>query len=151
MLDLALHNQESPVALADIAKRQGISLSYLERLFSNLRRRGLISSVRGPGGGYKLMKAANDLSIGEVIHAVEENVDTTLCGGANNCQNNERCLTHDLWSDLGHQIRDYLYHISLHDLMNKKGVLRVAQRQDAMPNFSHSKQIDESADSQPII
>jgi Rrf2 family iron-sulfur cluster assembly transcriptional regulator len=129
MLDLALHYGEGPITLADIAQRQGISLSYLEQLFSRLRKRSLVSSVRGPGGGYSLGKEAREIFIGEVISAVDENVDTTRCHGAHNCRNNERCLTHDLWADLSEQIYNYLNNISLQDLMDRKSVREVAARQ----------------------
>jgi len=130
MLDLALHQGEGPITLADIASRQGISLSYLEQLFSRLRRRELVSSVRGPGGGYTLGREADAIFVAEVITAVDENVDTTRCGGAHNCQNNQRCLTHDLWQDLSSRIYDYLNQISLHDLMTRQGVQEVADRQE---------------------
>ena len=122
MLDLAIHQGNGPIALADIAQRQGISLSYLEQLFSRLRKRSLVSSVRGPGGGYNLSRGAGDISIAEVISAVDENVDTTRCGGAHNCQNNGPCLTHDLWQDLSERIYGYLNHISLQDLVDRKDV-----------------------------
>jgi Rrf2 family iron-sulfur cluster assembly transcriptional regulator len=130
MLDLALHYGEGPITLADIAQRQGISLSYLEQLFSRLRKRSLVSSVRGPGGGYSLGKDAREIYVGEVISAVDENMDTTKCHGVGNCQNNERCLTHDLWSDLSNQIYNYLNNISLQDLMDRKAVQEVADRQE---------------------
>ncbi|WP_275099504.1 Fe-S cluster assembly transcriptional regulator IscR [Sedimenticola hydrogenitrophicus] len=130
MLDLAFHQGEGPITLADIAERQGISLSYLEQLFSRLRKKLLVSSVRGPGGGYVLGKEADEIFIAAVITAVDEKVDTTRCGGSHNCQDNERCLTHDLWHDLSDQIYDYLNRISLHDLMERRGVKKVAQRQD---------------------
>ena len=130
MLDLALHYGEGPITLADIAQRQGISLSYLEQLFSRLRKRSLVASVRGPGGGYSLGKEAREIYVGEVISAVDENMDTTRCHGAHNCQNNERCLTHDLWSDLSNQIYNYLNNISLQDLMDRKAVREVAERQE---------------------
>lgn len=122
MLDLALHNERGPVTLADIADRQGISLSYLEQLFSRLRKKELVSSVRGPGGGYSLASPASDVHIAEVISAVDEVVDATRCGGAGNCHNNERCLTHDLWHDLSARIYEYLSDISLQDLVDRKGV-----------------------------
>ena len=125
MLDLAIHQGAGPTALADIAQRQGISLSYLEQLFSRLRKRALVSSVRGPGGGYNLARNATDISVAEVIAAVDENVDTTRCGGAHNCQANGPCLTHDLWQDLSDRIYDYLHHISLRDLVERKGVHEV--------------------------
>jgi len=130
MLDLALHYENGPITLAEIAQRQGISLSYLEQLFSRLRRQTLVTSVRGPGGGYRLGRDAKDIYIGEVIQAVDENMDTTRCGGAHNCQENERCLTHDLWQDLSGQIYSYLNQISLQDMMNRRGVQDVASRQD---------------------
>jgi Rrf2 family iron-sulfur cluster assembly transcriptional regulator len=130
MLDLALHHGQGPITLADIAQRQGISLSYLEQLFSRLRKRELVSSVRGPGGGYTLGRDASEICVAEVISAVDESVDTTRCGGAHNCHNNQRCLTHDLWQDLSRRIHTYLSQISLHDLMQRRGVRDVAQRQD---------------------
>ena len=130
MLDLAIHHGDGPIALAEIAQRQGISLSYLEQLFSRLRKSELVSSVRGPGGGYTLGRQAKEICIAEVIMAVDENVDTTRCGGAHNCHNNQRCLTHDLWQDLSRRIHEYLGQISLHDLMNRHGVQEVADRQD---------------------
>jgi Rrf2 family iron-sulfur cluster assembly transcriptional regulator len=130
MLDLAIHHGSGPTALADIAQRQGISLSYLEQLFSRLRRKTLVSSVRGPGGGYNLARDACDIHVAEVISAVDENVDTTRCGGAHNCQNEGPCLTHDLWQDLSARIYDYLDRISLQDLVDRKGVRDIAERQD---------------------
>ncbi|MCB1791173.1 MAG: Fe-S cluster assembly transcriptional regulator IscR [Gammaproteobacteria bacterium] len=130
MLDLALHHGGGPITLADIAQRQGISLSYLEQLFARLRKRHLVSSVRGPGGGYTLGRGANDIFVAQVISAVDENVDTTRCGGAHNCQDNQQCLTHDLWQDLSNRIYDYLNQISLQDLMNRRGVQEVAERQE---------------------
>jgi Rrf2 family iron-sulfur cluster assembly transcriptional regulator len=130
MLDLAFHQGQGPITLADIAERQGISLSYLEQLFSRLRKKLLVASVRGPGGGYVLGKEADQIYVASVITAVDEKVDTTRCGGSHNCQDNERCLTHDLWHDLSDQIYDYLNRISLHDLMERRGAKKVAQRQD---------------------
>lgn len=130
MLDLAIHGGQGPITLADVAQRQNISLSYLEQLFARLRKRELVSSVRGPGGGYVLGRDAGEIDIASVILAVDENVDTTRCGGAHNCQNNERCLTHDLWRDLSDRIYQYLGQISLLQLMERRGVQSVAQRQD---------------------
>lgn len=131
MLDLAIHHGSGPITLADIAQRQGISLSYLEQLFSRLRKRSLVSSVRGPGGGYTLGREADSIFVAQVIAAVDENVDTTRCGGAHNCQDNQQCLTHDLWQDLSTRIFDYLNQISLHDLMSRRGVQEVAERQES--------------------
>ncbi len=129
MLDLAIHHGNGPITLADIAQRQGISLSYLEQLFSRLRKRSLVASVRGPGGGYSLARESGDINVAEIISAVDESVDTTRCHGAHNCQDNQRCLTHDLWQDLSSRIYEYLYDISLQDLMNRRGVQEVAGRQ----------------------
>ncbi len=131
MLDLALHHGDGPITLADIAQRQGISLSYLEQLFSRLRKRNLVSSVRGPGGGYTLGREAGNIFVAQVISAVDENVDTTRCGGAHNCQDNQQCLTHDLWHDLSARIYEYFNQISLQDLMNRRGVQEVAERQES--------------------
>lgn len=131
MLDVALHSQRGPVPLADISERQEISLSYLEQLFSRLRREKLVSSVRGPGGGYKLGRNATQISVGEVIRAVDESVDATRCSGKSDCQGGERCLTHSLWSDLSDRIADFLNSISLGELMAKQDIQQVAQRQDS--------------------
>jgi len=130
MLDLALHNPHGPITLADISYRQGISLSYLEQLFARLRKQGLVASTRGPGGGYSLSRPAEAIYVGEVITAVDERMDTTRCGGIQNCQNNQPCLTHDLWADLSRQIQDFLNGISLADLTARRGVREVAARQD---------------------
>jgi len=130
MLDLAFHSTGGPVKLAEISARQGISLSYLEQLFTRLRRQGLVVSTRGPGGGYSLSRASGDIAVADVIGAVDENVDTTRCGGMNNCHNAERCLTHELWSELSTQIRDFLSGITLGELMENGEIREVADRQD---------------------
>ncbi len=132
MLDLAIHDAAGPVGLADIAQRQGISLSYLEQLFARLRKRGLVRSVRGPGGGYQLGREADSIAVSDVIWAVDEMVDATRCAGRENCQGEERCLTHDLWHDLSHQIRDFLSGIDLAELVERRRVREVAARQDRM-------------------
>ena len=129
MLDLALHHDRGPVALADIAARQGISLSYLEQLFSRLRKRGLVDSTRGPGGGYRLGLAPDAIIVSDVIGAVDEKVDTTRCHGKENCQDDERCLTHDLWMDLSRQIQEFLGGIDLAQLVERRRVREVARRQ----------------------
>ncbi|MEE9397805.1 MAG: Fe-S cluster assembly transcription factor [Methylococcales bacterium] len=131
MLDLAFHNDQRPITLTDIAKRQGISLSYLEQLFARLRKAGLVTGVRGPGGGYRLSRKATDLNIADIITAVDEVVDSTRCGGKANCQNNEPCLTHHLWMGLSEQIHTYLKSISLGDLIQQKNIQAVAERQTA--------------------
>ena len=130
MLDLAIHKNEGPVSLADISQRQAISLSYLEQLFAKLRKSDLVSSVRGPGGGYELERSASSIYIAQIIDAVNESVDTTKCGGAGDCQGGEICLTHYLWEDLSEQIHSFLEGISLHDLVSRSEVKRIAQQQD---------------------
>ncbi len=129
MLDLALHNADQPVSLAEISERQDISLSYLEQLFSKLRRAGLVVSMRGPGGGYQLSNAPENIVIADIITAVDEHVDATRCGGLGDCQNNKRCLTHDLWSELSKQIRLFLSDITLADMTARTEVRETAQRQ----------------------
>lgn len=130
MLDLALHRQQGPISLAEISQRQGISLSYLEQLFAKLRKAGLVSSVRGPGGGYELKQATASIYIAAIIDAVNESVDTTKCRGAGDCQDGETCLTHHLWEDLSEQIHQFLEGISLADLVAKSEVKRISQQQD---------------------
>ncbi len=134
MLDVALHVDVGPVSLADISERQEISLSYLEQLFARLRKQGLVTSVRGPGGGYLLGKAANVISVGDVIVAVDESVDATRCHGKGGCQSGVRCLTHTLWSDLSVRIEEFLHSISLAELVEKSDVQQVAARQDQSLN-----------------
>jgi len=130
MLDLALHYKEGPITLADISQRQGISLSYLEQLFSKLRKNGLVDSTRGPGGGYRLSRDAHQVAVADVITAVDEKVETTRCGGLSNCQDDQQCLTHELWTDLSAQIHDFLKGISLGQLVERQGVQEVAARQE---------------------
>jgi Rrf2 family iron-sulfur cluster assembly transcriptional regulator len=129
MLDLALHYEQGAVTLSDIARRQGISLSYLEQLFARLRRNGLVDSVRGPGGGYNLAMSPAEISVAQIVIAINENIDATRCGGEKNCDGQDRCLTHHLWEDLSNRIRDFLSGITLADLVNKPTVQEVARRQ----------------------
>ena len=121
MLDLAINGGSRPVSLADISGRQEISLSYLEQLFAKLRREQLVTSARGPGGGYRLARNGAEIFVAEIIDAVDESVDVTNCQGKGNCQQGETCLTHHLWEDLSGQIHDFLSHISLGDLMDGRG------------------------------
>jgi len=130
MLDLALHAQDRPITLADISQRQGISLSYLEQLFARLRKQGLVSSARGPGGGYRLSRSANDIDVAAVISAVDEKVHVTKCEGRGDCQNGEACLTHELWCDLSDQIYQFLNNITLGQLVERNHVKEVSARQD---------------------
>lgn len=129
MLDLAIHASDKPISLADISERQVISLSYLEQLFSKLRRQGLVKSVRGPGGGYRLSREAEGIFVAQVIDAVNESVDATGCGGAGTCQAGDICLTHHLWADLSTQIHRFLSNISLADLVVRGEVQKHTQRQ----------------------
>ena len=129
MLDLALNHDQGPIRLAGISTRQGISLSYLEQLFSQLRRRQLVRSVRGPGGGYHLGRQADEISVAEVIAAVNEDTDTTRCRGAGDCQEGETCLTHHLWMDLSDQVRNFLEGISLADLVERQDIREVSEQQ----------------------
>ena len=121
MLDLAINGGSRPVSLADISGRQEISLSYLEQLFAKLRRQHLVTSARGPGGGYRLARNGAEIFVAEIIDAVDESVDVTNCQGKGNCQQGETCLTHHLWEDLSGQIHDFLSQISLGDLMDGRG------------------------------
>jgi len=130
MLDLALHYQKGAVTLAEIAKRQGISLSYLEQLFARLRRSGLVDSVRGPGGGYTLATEPSKISVVEIIQAINENIDARRCSGEKNCHGDEACLTHQLWEDLSERIHAFLSGITLADLVAKPHVQAVASRQE---------------------
>ena len=135
MLDLALHKDQGPVCLSDISERQEISLSYLEQLFSRLRRGNLVESIRGPGGGYRIVNPLEQVAISDIVKAVNESVDTTQCGGQKNCHQQGRCLTHDLWEGLSEQIESFLSGISLQDLIEREQVKRVALRQDNRVQF----------------
>ncbi|TCS42021.1 Rrf2 family transcriptional regulator [Reinekea marinisedimentorum] len=131
MLDLALNEAKGPTSLADISQRQGISLSYLEQLFSKLRKQQLVVSVRGPGGGYLLGKEKHEISVAKVVDAVSESMDATKCGGASvGCQQGEICLTHHLWQDLSAQIYSFLDSISLADLVSRNEIQAVNNRQN---------------------
>jgi Rrf2 family transcriptional regulator, iron-sulfur cluster assembly transcription factor len=119
MIDLAMNDSAGPVTLAEISQRQQISLSYLEQLFGKLRRRGLVSSVRGPGGGYTVARKPDELSVAEIIRAVDEPIDATQCGGMENCRGERKCLTHDLWASLNDKIFEYLNGVTLGQLVVK--------------------------------
>lgn len=126
MIDLALREADGPVTLAGISERQKISLSYLEQLFGKLRRHALIASVRGPGGGYCLAKQASEVSVADIITAVDEPLDATQCGGKENCHDEHRCMTHDLWSNLNKRMYEYLNSVSLADLANQQRARQAA-------------------------
>ena len=130
MLDLAINAGNRPVSLADISGRQEISLSYLEQLFAKLRRGELVTSARGPGGGYRLARSGTEIFVAQIIDAVDESVDVTNCQGKGNCHHGETCLTHHLWEDLSGQIHEFLSQISLGDLVERyrrKGSERSAE------------------------
>lgn len=119
MMDLALRDSSGPVTLAEISSRQKISLSYLEQLFGKLRRHELVDSVRGPGGGYRLAKETARISVADIILAVDEPIDATQCGGKENCRDEQKCLTHDLWATLNDRIFEYLEAVSLRQLVEE--------------------------------
>jgi Rrf2 family iron-sulfur cluster assembly transcriptional regulator len=137
MLDLALHGQGGPVTLAAISERQKISLSYLEQLFGKLRRRELVESVRGPGGGYQLAREATKLTVADIICAVEEPLDSTQCGGRENCLENQRCMTHDLWEELNTTVHGFLSRITLAQLAEKQRTRPVSVVRNAKPHQHH--------------
>ena len=118
MIDLALQQDTGPVSLAGISQRQNISLSYLEQLFSKLRRHELVESVRGPGGGYHIVRSLKEVSVADVILAVDEPIDATQCGGKENCRDDQKCITHDLWAQLNKRIFDYLGGVTLKQLVD---------------------------------
>jgi Rrf2 family transcriptional regulator, iron-sulfur cluster assembly transcription factor len=117
MIDLALREGDGPVTLAGISERQSISLSYLEQLFGKLRRYELVNSVRGPGGGYCLARPMDSISVADIIVAVDEPLDATQCGGKENCHDDRRCMTHDLWTNLNRHMFEYLQSVNLAGLV----------------------------------
>jgi Rrf2 family iron-sulfur cluster assembly transcriptional regulator len=120
MIDVAMRQHEGPVTLAGISERQRISLSYLEQLFGKLRRRRLVSSTRGPGGGYQLERPMDQTTVSDIIFAVDEPLDATQCGGKENCHDDQRCMTHDLWANLNVRMLDYLDSVTLADLVDQQ-------------------------------
>lgn len=138
MIDLAMQDGSDPVTLAEISRRQKISLSYLEQLFAKLRRRMLVDSVRGPGGGYCLAKDMGQVSVADIILAVDEPIDATQCGGKENCHDDQKCITHDLWAKLNAHILDYLGGVTLRQLVDDQNatptsVAPVQDMRKAMP------------------
>ena len=132
MLDLALHQGGGPVSLAAISERQHISLSYLEQLFSKLRRNGVVVSTRGPGGGYKLQREPENITISDVIVAIDESCQVASCDDSVNCQGDYQCLTHDLWQEISDEIRGFLDGISLAEVMAGRNIPDIAMRQDKL-------------------
>ena len=143
MLDLAMQHSSDPVTLAEISQRQKISLSYLEQLFGKMRRRALVNSVRGPGGGYRLAKDMGRVSVADIIVAVDEPIDSTRCGGKEDCNDGEKCITHDLWEKLNDHIFDYLGAVTLKQLVDdqKQKQKGVAQVQDMRDPYSKRDRI----------
>lgn len=138
MLDLAMQHSSDPVTLAEISQRQNISLSYLEQLFGKMRRRALVNSVRGPGGGYRLASDMGRVSVADIIVAVDEPIDSTRCDGKENCHDDKKCITHDLWEKLNQHIFDYLDAVTLKQLVDDQKAKQngVAQVQDMRETLS---------------
>ncbi len=145
MLDLAIHEKNGPVTLADISQCQSISLSYLEQLFSKLRRNDLVSGVRGPNGGYRLAKPMDEITIASIIAAVDEKVDAT-CGGDKQCNEGAICLTHELWCNLSKKIYSYLDDITLEGFLNRPAVQEVIRRQERTHPRSQSQLVSMAGD-----
>ena len=141
LLDMVMHSDQGPVSLGDISIRQGISLSYLEQLFAKLRQQELVSSVRGPGGGYRLARVSDEINVAEIIDAVNESIDSTSCSGKGNCHSGDVCLTHHLWDDLSHQIHRFLSGITLDSLMHQHEVQLVALRQSELIDVNVSQKV----------
>ena len=134
MIDVAMHGTKTPVTLAGVSQRQKISLSYLEQLFGKLRRHGLVESVRGPGGGYRLARASESISVAEVIVAVDEPIDATQCAGRESCKDDgKRCMTHELWANLNAHIFTFLRSVTLAELVAQQQRPEVAVLQDQRP------------------
>ncbi len=119
ILDVAMNQSSGPVPISEVARRQGISQNYLEQLFSNLKKSGLVSGIRGPKGGYRLGLKCTKITVADVIDAVDEQVDATKCGGLKNCQGNNRCITHNLWAELSTEIRTFMERITLNKLLEE--------------------------------
>lgn len=144
MVDLAMQHGGGPVTLAEISQRQKISLSYLEQLFGKLRRRALVDSVRGPGGGYLLAKDMAAISVADVIVAVDEPIDATQCGGKENCHDDRKCITHDLWANLNQHIFDYLGAVTLKQLVDEQKAKQngIAQVRDMRESLAKRERYD---------
>jgi Rrf2 family iron-sulfur cluster assembly transcriptional regulator len=127
MIDLAMRQHQGPVTLAGISQRQKISLSYLEQLFGKLRRHELVDSTRGPGGGYTLSRSAKEVTVADIIFAVDEPIDATQCGGKENCTDDGQCMTHELWSTLNKKIVEFLDSISLAEMVEQQRSREVKQ------------------------
>lgn len=138
MIDLGMRHGDGPVTLAGISERQKISLSYLEQLFGKLRRNSLVDSVRGPGGGYCLSKSMDEVSVADIIRAVDEPIDATQCGGRGNCHDEHQCMTHDLWMNLNACIFEYLSSVKLSQLVASQTGSNVSVMQDKRGDIKHA-------------
>ena len=136
MIDLALRQDKGPVALSRISERQDISLSYLEQLFGRLRRHELVSSSRGPGGGYRLGRESGDITVADIIYAVDEPIDATQCGGKQDCNGDDVCMTHELWAALSRHMVDYLDSVTVKDLVSQQ------QEKQQKNNFAESRSME---------
>lgn len=145
MIDLAIHDRIRPVTLAEISKCQGISLSYLEQLFSKLRKARLVEGVRGPGGGYRLGQRPEKISIANVITAVDESLDVTRCKGEKDEQDEDCCLTHEIWDDINDQVYNFLEGITLEQVANRPEVQQLSRRQNARGGARHHLIFDHDA------
>lgn len=146
MIDLGMRQHKGPVTLAGISQRQTISLSYLEQLFAKLRRHGLVESTRGPGGGYRLGKPATEISVADIIFAVDEPLDATNCQGRANCDNDHRCMTHDLWAGLNRHMVDYLDSVTLASLVEQQSsAVRPMAVTPTPPRTPSARPVDEGA------
>lgn len=146
MMDIAMRDRHGPVTLAGISQRQRISLSYLEQLFGKLRRHKLVESTRGPGGGYTLARAASEISVADVVFAVDEPLDATQCRGKQNCVDDGRCMTHDLWAELNRQMVDFLDSVSLRDLVDKERAREAARASSASVAVVNARKVAVAAD-----
>jgi len=144
MIDLGLRQHHGPVTLASISQRQDISLSYLEQLFGKLRRHELVASTRGPGGGYTMGRPMSDISVADVIYAVDEPLDATQCGGKENCNNDDRCMTHDLWASLNRVMVDYLDSVTLQQLVDEQRE-RLASKGVSISTLQDNRRLRERA------
>jgi len=149
MIDLGLRQHHGPVTLASISQRQDISLSYLEQLFGKLRRHELVASTRGPGGGYTMGRPMAEISVADVIYAVDEPLDATQCGGKENCDNDQRCMTHDLWANLNRVMVDYLDSVSLQQLVEEQRE-RLA-RKGVSVNMLHDNRARDRNKAAPVL
>ena len=150
MIDLGLRQHNGPVTLASISQRQDISLSYLEQLFGKLRRHELVASTRGPGGGYTMGRPMGEISVADVIYAVDEPLDATQCGGRENCSSkDERCMTHDLWANLNRVMVDYLDSVTLQQLVDEQRE-RMAQKGAGLSTLQDNRGLRDRADAGKI-